>query len=262
MPDSGSQLLLGARLQRVRLHELPFDSRPATAPDAYQCQARLIDGINAHDGGHCIGYKIACTNAVAQRFLKMPEPFYGRLLSSSTFESPALLHPGDFFMRIIESEFAFRFARDLPPSAHPLDIDQIADTLAGVLPGIEIVDSRFHSWTTVGAASLIADNACHGAWVKGALVTDWRHLDLAAQPVELSLNGKVIERGSGAAVLGHPLNALQWLVHRLHSQGIGFQAGDYVTTGVTTDIYDAQPGDHLVADFGPVGAIDLRFATN
>src|SRR5579862_7325725 len=80
MPDSGSQLLLEARLDRVRLHELPADSRPTTAPEAYQCQTRLIEGLNAHDGGHCIGYKIACTNAVAQRFLKMPEPFYGRLL--------------------------------------------------------------------------------------------------------------------------------------------------------------------------------------
>ena len=52
------------------------------------------------------------------------------------------------------------------------------------------------------------------------------------------------------------------MLHRLHQQGIGVQAGDYVTTGVTTDIYDAQPGDHLVADFGPVGAIDLRFAAS
>jgi 2-keto-4-pentenoate hydratase len=262
MIDSGSQLLLDARLQRVRLHELPAGARPTTAPEAYQCQARLIERLNAYDGGHCIGYKIACTNAVAQRFLSMPEPFYGRLLSNSTFDSPALIDSGDFFMRIIESEFAFQFALDLPPAAQPLERDQIADALAGVLPGIEIVDSRFQSWTTVGAASLIADNACHGAWVKGALITNWRHLDLAAQPVELSLNGRVIERGSGSAVLGHPLNALQWLVHRLHQQGIGFKAGDYVTTGVTTDIYDAQPGDHLVADFGPVGAIDLRFAAS
>jgi len=59
-------------------------------------------------------------------------------------------------------------------------------------------------------------------------------------------------------VLGHPLNALEWLVHRLHAQGIGLKAGEYVTTGVTTDIYDAQVGDHLIADFGPVGAVELH----
>jgi len=246
-------------VHRVRLTELPPAARPATPQAGYQCQARFIEQLTGRNHGHVMGYKIACTNAIAQRFLGMPEPFYGRLLSASTFDSPARLSAGDFFMRIIESEFAFQLARDLPPSAQPVDREQIAAALAGVLPGIEIVDSRFTSWTTVGAPSLIADNACHGAWVKGALLTDWRHLDLAAQAVELRVNGSVVQRGSGSAVLGHPLNALEWLVERLHAQGIGLKAGEYVTTGVTTDIYDAQAGDHLVADFGPVGAVELRF---
>ena len=250
-----SQLLLDAYVRRVRLSELPFAERPASPQEAYECQARFVDLL----ASRTIGYKIACTNAIAQRFLSMPEPFYGRLLAASTFESPARLAAGDFFMRVIESEFAFQFARDLPPSARPLDREQIAGALAGVLPGIEIVDSRFTSWTTAGAPSLIADNACHGAWVKGALQTDWREFDLAAQAVELRVNGNVVQRGSGGAVLGHPLNALEWLVHRLHAQGIGLKAGDYVTTGVTTDIYDAQAGDHLIADFGPVGIVELQF---
>jgi 2-keto-4-pentenoate hydratase len=259
MSDSGSQLLLDARVMRARLIELPSGARPATPAEAYQCQGSLVEKLLAHLGGRTIGYKIACTNAIAQQFLNMPEPFYGRLLSATTFNGPARLRTGDFFMRIIESEFAFQFARDLPPSSKPLEVDAIADALGGVLPGIEVVDSRFTEWTKVGAPSLIADNACHGAWVKGALVTDWRRLDLAAQAVTLSVNGSVVQRGSGAAVLGHPLQALQWLVHRLHAQGVGFSSGDYVTTGVTTDIYDAQPGDALVADFGPVGSVAVTF---
>jgi len=259
MIESGSRLLLDAGVTRVRLSELPPGARPATPEEAYRCQARLIERLTGHYGGEVIGYKIACTNPMAQRFLNTPEPFYGRLLSASTFDRPARLPAGKFFMRVIESEFAFQFARDLPPGPRALEIDAIADALAGVLPGIEIVDSRFTSWTSVGVPSLIADNACHGAWVKGALVADWRDLDLAAQAVTLSVNGAVIERGSGAAVLGHPLRALQWLVHRLHAQGVGFARGQYVTTGVTTDIYDAQPGDSLLADFGSVGSVALSF---
>jgi 2-keto-4-pentenoate hydratase len=261
MNDSGSQQLLDAHIQRARISELPSGARPTTIGEAYECQARLVERLTGHYGGQVIGYKIACTNAIAQRLLKVSEPFYGRLLSTSTFESPATLPASRFVMRIIESEFAFQFARDLPPAVRPPDRDQIANALAGVLPGIEIVDSRFDSWTTVGAPSLIADNAVHGAWVKGALITDWRALDLAAQTVELRVNGKVAERGSGRAVLGHPLNALEWLVHRLHERGIGLKAGEYVTTGVTTDIYDAQPGDHLHADFGRVGAVELTMET-
>jgi 2-keto-4-pentenoate hydratase len=34
-----------------------------------------------------------------------------------------------------------------------------------------------------------------------------------------------------------------------------------VTTGVTTDIYDAQPGDALAADFGPVGSVSVTFSS-
>ena len=163
-------------------------------------------------------------------------------------------------MRVMEAEFGFQFARDLPPSTTPVTRDQIADALAGVLPAIEIVDSRYAAWTDCDVPSLIADNAVHGAWVHGNLITDWRNLDLAAQAVTLHVNGKPVESGSGAAVMGHPLNALTWLVHRLHAQGVTLKAGEYVTTGVATNIYMAQAGDHVVADFGPVGKAELSFA--
>jgi 2-keto-4-pentenoate hydratase len=252
--------LMAARLHHKRVAELPEPARPATSEEAYKSQDQVIARLLRHYGGELIGYKIACTNAVAQEFLKTPEPFYGRLLSISTFDSPAALPASDFFMRIIESEFAFEFAHDLPPAGRPVERDEIVGALAGVLPSIEIVDSRFTHWTAVGLPSLIVDNASHGAWVKGNLVRKWHDLDLAAQPVALSVNGKVVQRGAGSAVLGHPLNALQWLIHRLHERGIILKAGHYVTTGVTTDIYDAQPGDHMVADFGPVGSVELTMS--
>jgi len=76
---------------------------------------------------------------------------YGRLLSTLTFDSPPLLPSGDFSWRVIESEYAFPVRARSAPAAQPLDRDEIADALAGVMPGIEIVDSRFHSWTTIGA---------------------------------------------------------------------------------------------------------------
>ena len=51
-------------------------------------------------GGGAIGYKVACTNPIAQEALKIDRPLFGRLLSSTTFGSPAalpaerFLHPG------------------------------------------------------------------------------------------------------------------------------------------------------------------------
>ena len=83
---------------------------------------------------------------------------------------------------------------------------------------------------------------------------------LAAQPVRAEINGEVRGAGSGAAVLGHPLNALLWLANALNARGMHLRAGDLVTTGVTTNVFMAESGDHIRADFGSVGSVELIFA--
>ena len=259
MTQSAAQLLAEVRTTRVRLPELPTAVRPATPEAAYRCQDQVIQDLLACYGGEVIGYKIACTNVTAQRQLHVDGPFYGRLLSSFCYDSPARVDPRQFFMRVIEAEFGFRLARDLPPASTPRSRDEIAAALEGVIPGIEIVDSRYESWTAIGALSLIVDNACHAAWVKGPVLQNWQAIDLAAQAVRVVVNGNVVRRGSGSAVLGHPLNALQWLVNTLASRGLGLKTGQYVTTGVTSEIYIAEPGDRITADFGPVGTAELVF---
>jgi 2-keto-4-pentenoate hydratase len=257
--ESGAHFLAEARIRHERLAELPGQARPKTIDEAYQCQELLAGELTRHYGGYVAGYKIACTNALAQKLLNLDHPFHGKLISSTCFDSPARVKAGDFFMRVMEAEFGFLMARDLPPGSQPLEREEVAAAVAGVLPSIEIVDSRFTSWTTVGTPSLIADNACHGAWIKGPLVTDWRQIDLAAQEVQLIVNGQVVQRGSGSAVLGHPLTALQWLANTLSARGLGLKKGQHITTGVTTDIYLAERGDRVRADFGAVGSVELTF---
>lgn len=234
-----------------------------TPGEAYVIQDGLVDQLLDHYGGSTIGYKIACTNVTAQRQLNVDAPFAGRLLSAFFFdsflESPARVEAGQFFMRVVEAEFAFEMAHDLPPTGTPRSRQEIAAAVKGVIPGVEIVDSRFDDWLTIGAPSLIADNACNAAWVKGPLLMDWRGIDLAAQPVRVTVNGKLLREGSGSNVLGHPLQALEWLVDSLSARGLGLKAGQYITTGVTTEVYMAERGDRITADFGPVGSVGLEF---
>ena len=165
---TSADLLALARINHKRLPELPGPVRPNTPAEAYVVQDGLIDRLLAHYGGSVIGYKVACTNVTAQRQLNVDAPFCGRLLSAFFFESPARVDACKFFMRVVEAEFAFEMARDLPPTPAPRSRQEIAAAVKGVLPGIEIVDSRFDDWTTIGAPSLIADNACNAAWVKGS----------------------------------------------------------------------------------------------
>lgn len=256
---SSAELLFEARTRHARLAELPEAVSPKTPEEAYACQDELVRKLIQHYGGHGIGYKIACTNVTAQRQLNVDGPFYGRMMSAFCFDTPARIDASQFFMRVVEAEFAFRMGKDLPTRSTPYQRNEVADAVEGVLPGIEIVDSRFDDWTTIGVKSLIADNACHAAWVRGRLVTDWRGLDLAAHTVRLTVNGSLHREGSGRAVLGHPLNALTWVANRLSSHGLGLQAGQYVTTGVTMEVYMGQPGDRIRGDFGSLGVVDLDF---
>jgi 2-keto-4-pentenoate hydratase len=255
---TAAQLLANARTGPRRLAELPANVRPVSIDSAYAVQAELIPKLLAHFGGEAIGYKIACTNAIAQQQLHVEHPFFGRLLAATTLESPARLNARHYFMRVMEAEFGFQMARDLAPIGGERSREEVADAVAGVMAGIEVVDSRFDSWTTIGTPSLIADNACHAAWIRGPLLRDWRGVDLAAQKVTLTINGVLKGEGSGAAVLGHPLNALTWLANALNARGMGLRAGDSITTGVTTDIYLAEAGDSVVADFGRVGVVKLE----
>lgn len=262
--QESAQLLSDARTKRVRLAALPEPVRPVTPSDAYRCQHLLVEKLVEHYGGALIGYKVACTNVTAQRQLNVDGPFYGRMMSEFCFDSPARVEAGQFFMRVVEAEFGFRMGRDLPPRAEPYSAVEAGDAVEGAMPGIEIVDSRFDDWTTIGAPSLIADNACHAAWVKGALVKDWRGIDLAEQTVLLTVHGsdgklKLERAGIGSAVLGHPLNALAWLATQLSSQGRGLRAGHYVTTGVTMEVYMGDRGDRIQAGFGPLGSVELEF---
>jgi len=248
--------LLDMRRSRRIEADLPVALRPSDLAAAYQVQDRVVADLSAGAGG--IGYKCACTSEIAQEALQIDRPVYGQLLAHTTTPSGAELDASSFTHRVIEAEFGFRLGRDVEAQPGGHTAESIADYIECVLPSIEIVDYRFESWA-VGALQVAADNAIHGWWVHGAPLTDWQALDLKSTAVRVTRNGEEVTTGSGANVLGHPLNVMAWLADELPRFGGSLRAGDFVTTGVTTDVFEAEAGDHIVAEFANVGAAEVRF---
>ena len=60
-------------------------------------------------------------------------------------------------------------------------------------------------------------------------------------------------------MLGHPFNVVAWLANELPQRGKQLKAGDFITTGVVMNVYLANAGDEIVADFGVMGKIELKF---
>lgn len=244
--------------KRAPVAALPAEVVPRTLAEGYQVQDLLVKKLLDRHGGRTIGYKIACTSELAQKALGVDGPFFGVLLSATSYASGVKLPGADYTVRCAEAEFGFEMAEDVP-AGPTYTSESIKDYIGAAIPSIEIVDHRYHDWQTVGAPSLLADNAIHGFWVAGEPYTKFCDIDFAKHPTALIVNKNRTFTGSGAAVLGNPLTVVAHLANELPKFGRKLRRGDRITTGVTTDIYLAQPGDHLAADFGPIGRVEMSF---
>lgn len=251
--------LFDMREAKRREPRLPEDLTPRDQAEAYRAQDLLVAKLLARLGGQTIGYKIAATNVLAQKDMDVDAPFFGQLLSATSFRQSAELPAAGFTLRIIEAEFGFEIAKDVPPALMRFTADSVRGFIASAFASIEVVDHRFHNWKLVGAPTLIADNAIHAAWIEGAPYAGWQSIDFASHPVNVVVNGVPTFKGSGANVLGNPLNVVAWLANELPRFGKHLRRGDKITTGTTTEVYPAKAGDHVVADFGQLGQVEVKF---
>lgn len=234
-----------------RLAALPESIRPST-PDAGRRAQRAL----AAHAGRSYGWKLAATSLAGQAHIDVDGPLAGPLFDRFRYEPGAVLPSHDLHMRVVEAEFAFRMARDVPPDATDAEI---VDAIAALHLAVEIPDSRFADYVAAGGPSLLADAACAGMFVLGPAVPDWNGDALADRATTILVNGQPAAHGSGGAVLGDPAHALRWLVHDLAHHGETLRAGDIVTTGTTTAPPRIGPGDSVRADFGDLGSVDLSF---
>jgi 2-keto-4-pentenoate hydratase len=254
--DQASALLEEARLGGRTLPEIPTYCRPRSLADAYAVQDRLAERLGWGVGG----WFCACTNPDMQRQLGLPGPYCARLFTRLLHASPGAVTAADHPPLVLECEFAFTLAADLPARSTPYQRHEVEDAIAAVHPAIELVAGHLDDWPNQDVCSVIADNGTDGALIYGAGRADWRDFDLADIPVTLTVNGQFRRSGAGRDVMGDPLAALVWLAnHRAHV-GDGLKAGHIHNTGTATAIYWARAGDDAVADFGPLGAARLKIS--
>jgi 2-keto-4-pentenoate hydratase len=251
--------LFDLRLARHTAAGLPAETKPPSLAEGYRVQELLVEKLLARLGGTTIGYKAAATNVAAQKQMDVDAPFFGTLLSATTHKSPVTLPASAYTLRIVEAEFGFEMGADVPPSVVPYTAESVSPFVASAIPAIEVVDHRFHDWRLVGAPTLAADNAIHGAWVEGKPVHYRWSFNLAAHPVQVIVNGKPWRTGSGANVLGDPLNVVAWLANELPKHGRQLRRGEKISTGTAAEVYFAQAGDRVIADFGPLGQAEVAF---
>ncbi|MED5575774.1 MAG: hydratase [Pseudomonadota bacterium] len=238
------------------IDDLPLDLKPHTRTEGYAIQAVLEDLSKRP----LFGWKIAATSKAGQEHIGVSGPIAGRVLAERAFEDGADLVFGENRMRVAEPEFAFRFATALKPRRKEYTLEDVLGAVGSLHPAIEIPDSRFENFATVGEAQLIADNACAHEFILGpAAEADWRAIDLSQHKATIEAVGGDVHDGIGANVLGDPRDALLWLVQEVTGLGLTIEAGQVVTTGTCAEPLDIEPGDEVIADFGTLGDVNVSF---
>jgi len=259
-PAGGLVGELADRLWQAEVERKPIepisDSHPdLTVEDAYAIQTVNIERRVA--AGQLIrGRKVGLTSRAMQQLLGVDEPDFGVLLDDMFVEDGVGVEAQKLLQPRVEAEIAFVLARDLTgPGVTTTDV---LTATAGVLPAIEIVDSRIAEWR-IQLVDTVADNASCGRVVIGGRLTPVTAVDLRLIGMMFYRNGVPIDSGAGAAALGNPAYCVAWLANKLGALGSGLRAGDIVLPGALHRMVPVRARDVFRAEFAYLGDVTVQF---
>jgi 2-oxo-3-hexenedioate decarboxylase len=239
---------------------------PMTAHDpdfdldaAYQVLAE-IERRRIEAGWVPKGRKIGFTNTTIWELYGVDKPMWARVWDRTVHMIPdgrASLELAPFVQPRLEPEIAFKLRTPLPVST---DARVMLEAVEWMAPSYEVVQCHFPDWK-FKIADCSASCGLHGALFVGeqraltdadrdALVTQ-----LPAVEVTLARNGEIVDRGTGANVLGSPALALAYLAQVIDAQPDAppLTAGEILTTGTITNAAAVVPGETYTSDYGELG---------
>jgi 2-oxopent-4-enoate/cis-2-oxohex-4-enoate hydratase len=227
-----------------------------TIDDAYAIQVVMMQKRLAVTGEKMLGKKIGITSQAVMNMLKVNQPDYGQLTTGMYVTSGGAIDAKKLIAPKAEGELAFVLKHDLMgPGITNADVLRATEY---VIPCIEIVDSRIRDWK-IKIQDTVADNGSSGYFVLGESTIDPRDIDLTLVGMTLEKNGEVAVTGAGAAALGNPVNAVAWLANELGRRGIALHAGEVILSGALAAMVPVKAGDGIVASFGGIGSVSVRF---
>lgn len=223
---------------------------PAVAPkvtsleEAYRIQDAFVERLSV-PLGPVVGYKVGLTSKPVQQKFGVDHPLRGQLLQRMLLKNGAEV-PAHFGARpIAEADLLVR-VKDAGIN-EAKTIAEVWDHLEAVIPFIELPDLLVRKGDPLNAPVITAINVGARLGVMGAEIPTERLAagDLAAMQVHVFMDGKEVLNAPGKAILGHPLNAVLWLVEDLKAHGKALKAGDLVSLGSFGKPLLPKPGSEM-----------------
>lgn len=257
-----AQRLETAERTRTQIEQFSLEFPDMTLEDGYAVSRAWV----AHKlagGRRIIGHKIGLTSRAMQRSSNVTEPDFGTLLDNMLFTQGTDIPFERFIEPRVEVELAFILKSPLQGPA--ITIFDVLNATDYVTPALEIIDARIEridrkTGVTRKVFDTISDNAANAGIVMGGRPVRPTDIDLRWVAALLYRNGVIEESGVAAAVLNHPATGVAWLANKIAPHGERLEPGQIVLAGSFTAPVFARKGDTFHADYGPLGAIAVRFA--
>lgn len=221
--------------------------RQLALDDAYAVQRALVDRRLLR-GERRAGVKLGFTSRAKMVQMGLSDLIWGRLTSSMRVEEGSAIDFSRFVHPRVEPEIAFVIGK---PLAGEVSAAEALACIEAVAPALEIIDSRYRDFK-FSLTDVVADNASSSGFVVGPWC-DPRH-DLANLGLALSMDGRVAQVGSTAALLGHPLRSLVAAARLAGEAGEPLQPGWVVMAGGATPAVPLRPGSAVSVEIERLGS--------
>ena len=223
---------------------------PRDDADAYAVQRAVADEFGWF-GGKPTAWKVGSASRIAI-------PNAAPLPARGVHASPATFAPGSFNRILIEGEVAFRLRAPIPADASA-DEPVLSAAIGEIIVTIEVVDPRYAHFEATSPTLRLADQGLHGALVIGSGISWPGTLPWESLVAIVRRDGAVVRETRGGHPLGNLLFMLPWLAGHAAQRGLPLGAGDIITAGTWTGVYEAAPGQTIDVEFPDVGRASARF---
>jgi 2-oxo-3-hexenedioate decarboxylase len=225
------------------------EKSPITVEEGYAIQAASFARRLAR-GEKQVGVKMGFTSRAKMIQMGISDLVWGRLSDQMLIEDGDEIDLKNYVHPRVEPELAFLLKK---PLEGRVTASEAMAAVEAVAPAMEIIDSRYKNFK-FSLADVVADNSSSSGFVLGS----WQSpkADLTNLGMVLEFNGRPMQIGSSAAILGQPVRSLAAASRLSTDAGRRLDAGWIIMAGGATAAEALKPGIYvrnMVQELGFVG---------
>jgi len=226
------------------------NSQELTVEEGYAIQALSLSRRAAR-GERRVGVKMGLTSRAKMQQVGVDEVIWGRLTDAMRVEEGGSISLARYAHPRVEPELAFLMKA--PLSGEVSAVEALA-AVGAIAPAMEIIDSRYKDFKFT-LPDVVADNSSSSGFVIGSWADP--SIDFSNLGLVMEVDGRPVQTGSTAAILGHPLRSLVAAARMVARWGERLEPGYIILAGGATAAHPLAAGMYVRTEFQSLGSLSF-----